>query len=379
MMIDSGSIEDALRAADNPRFIASYEELAAVAAGWKGCELLGIDTEFLRERTYRADLGLVQISDGKTAWLIDTVQIRNLDPLRALFTHPNIMKVFHSASEDLEVLWHTLNVTPAPMADTQIACAMLGQALQTSYHNAVKWMTAVEVDKEQTRSNWLRRPLTAKQLHYAATDVVFLPAMHRQLHTELLRHGRWAWLLEDVTRMATGSKVAVEFGQAYLRISGCHKLDNASLRVLRALAAWREAIALEQNSARGFILPDAILLQLATRKPKTKEELQGIQDLHPRALKDHQDSLLKIIEESKDSLSPLEQELPLDPVQRRKMDVMRDAVQAKALSLNIDPALLASKKQLETFLRAKEAGQPLPERLSGWRQTLITETLLKSL
>lgn len=376
MLIDPDTIETALRGANNPRFLHTVDQLTEAAERWHESEVLGIDTEFVRERTYRADLGLVQISDGISAWLIDTVRISDLAPLKALFTHPGITKVFHSASEDLEVLWNTLGVTPAPMMDSQIACAMLGQPLQMSYHHAVKWMTGVEVDKEQTRSNWLHRPLTPKQLHYAACDVVFLPAMHHHLSKELRQRGRWSWLVEEVERMSEFSRTSTDYEHAWLRINGCHKLDTRSAWALKGLAAWREKVAFDQNRARGFVVPDATLLQIALRNPETKEELRGITGLPSRIPDAFQEMLLEALQHSKDQKEPLEQQQPLDSRQRQLIDTLRDAVQEKATALDVDPALLASRKQLEALLRAQIAGKPIPDKLTGWRRSIITEQLL---
>ena len=376
-MIDTSTIDSALHAATQPLLLENAEQLHAAARHWSGQAVLGIDTEFLRERTYRAQLGLVQVSDGYTAWLVDTKRLEDLEPLKQLFTNPAILKVFHSASEDLEVLWNTLGVTPHPMADTQIACAMLGQPLQMSYHHAVKWMIGVEVDKEQTRSDWIRRPLKPAQLHYAATDVVFLPAMLDKLRRDLVLRGRWSWLEEDVAIMIDNSQKAIESERAYLRLNGFSNLDMPSLHLLRALTAWREQTARERNLARGFVLPDAALLQLASRKPQSTRELAELTGLHPKALSRYQDTLLSIIGQNRDALEPIEQALPLDKQQRRVIDAMRDLVQREAKLLQVDPAILASKKQLEALLRAQESGSPIPERLRGWREPIITGKLLR--
>jgi ribonuclease D len=376
-MIDTSTIDSALHAATQPLLLENAEQLRAAARNWSGQAVLGIDTEFLRERTYRAELGLVQVSDGTTAWLVDTMRLDDLEPLQQLLTNPAILKVFHSASEDLEVLWNRFGVAPRPMADTQIACAMLGQPLQMSYHHTVKWMIGVEVDKEQTRSNWIRRPLNPAQLHYAATDVVFLPAMLDKLRRDLLRHGRWSWLEEDVATMIDNSQQAIESERAYLRLNGSSNLDMTSLHLLRALAAWREQMARERNLARGFVLPDAALLQLASRKPQSAHELVELTGLHPKALSRYQDVLLNIIGQNRDALEPIEQALPLDKQQRRVIDAMRDLVQREAKLLQVDPAILASKKQLEALLRAQESGNPIPERLRGWREPIITGKLLR--
>jgi len=378
-MIDSKTIAQAFDAAASPQLVERGEQLLDAAGTWHQRPVLGIDTEFLRERTYRAQLGLVQVSDGRKAWLVDMIRLRDSDPLRRLFSNPDIVKVFHSASEDLEVLWHALGVAPGPMVDTQIACALLGQPLQMSYQHAVKWLTGVEVDKELTRSDWIRRPLKPEQIHYAATDVVFLPAMFKQLQVGLLERGRWPWLQEDVGRMIDTSQREVEPGQAYLRVRGSGQLDPVSLRLLKALAEWREQTALDRNLARGFVISDRALLQLAQKKPSSAVDLSELDGIHPKALRRHQSDLLRIVRQNRNSQDPVTQLPPLDNQQRRMIKKMRDVVRTEAQRLQIDPAMLASKKLLEALLRAHQTGDPVPDRLCGWRGTVITEKLLRLL
>ena len=375
MKIDSSIINCALRAAEHPQLLETAEQLRQASAEWRTDQPLGIDTEFLRERTYRAELGLVQVSDGKIAWLVDTIAIHDLAPLQAMLSDPRVLKILHSTSEDLEVLQHTLGVTPLPMVDTQIACALLGQPLQMSYTHAVRWMTGIEVDKEQTRSNWTRRPLKPEQLHYAATDVVFLPAMYVQLRKALDKLGRWTWLEEDVERMAANSRQEIDTAQAYLRLNGGKHLDLQSLHVLKGLAAWREETAMQKNLARGFVLPDAALLELAGKKPRSRGALLEINGIHPKAAQRYQREILNVIKTSSGRSDPIEQLQPLDGGQRDLLNKMRKLVQNEAETLNLDPAVLASRKQLESLILALCSGAPLPQRMTGWRKPVISQKL----
>ncbi len=375
-MIKASATRTALQAAENPQLVESESQLAEAAEIWSQCPALGIDTEFLRERTYRAELGLVQVSDGQTSWLIDPIRSPQLQPLKHLFSNAGQVKILHSASEDLEVLLHTLGVVPDPMVDTQIACAMLGQPLQMSYHNAVKWMFGFEVDKGQTRSNWIRRPLRPEQLHYAAVDVVFLPLMLQQLQAELEQMGRWEWLCEEINRMLDNCREVSDPSTAYLRFKGLNRLDTAAAHTLRALAAWREQTAMDKNLARGFVLKDPVLMQIAQRQPESLDDLKKIDGLHPRDLERHGAKVLELVAQNRQANGPIEQVEALDTRQKKLLDAMRNAVAKKAKELNIDPALLASRKLLEALLREYETHGTVPERFSGWRQSIITDQLL---
>ena len=375
-MTDNTSLKQALSAGEHPILLESSAQLESAAKQWEEIEVLGIDTEFVRERTYRADLGLVQVSDGQTAWLVDPLANTSLEPLAQLMANPAITKVLHSSSEDLEVLMYVLGQLPEPLVDTQIAAAMLGQPLQLGYHHAVKWLFDIAVDKDQTRSNWCRRPLHARQLRYAAMDVVLLPMMQQELRSLLEDAGRWQWLEEDVARIKRNSLLAVEPEKAYLRFPAVSRMDDAGLKALRALASWREKIAKEKNRARGFVISDNGLMQLARLRPGNIEEIREIEDIHPGALARYQDELLRLIADSQSAPAPVEKIEPLRKSQTMQLKAMRRLVNARAQELAVDPALLASRKELEKLIRAAANGEQPPERFLGWRNSVITKDLL---
>jgi ribonuclease D len=369
-------LERSLSAADHPILLETAAQLSEAKKSWSGKDILGIDTEFVRERTYRAQLGLVQVSDGETAWLVDPVRLEGLGPLQALLEDPGVIKVLHSGSEDLEVLLHSVGSLPEPLVDTQIACAMLGQPLQMGYHATVQWLFGVEVDKEQTRSNWCRRPLTDRQLHYAAMDVVLLPEMHETLVARLSKNGRLDWMREEVQRAQRNARQVVAPEKAYLRIAGMNRLGEDAMPTLRALAAWREEVARQKNLARGFIIADAGLVNLARARPSTLEDLQNVEGIHPKALARYANALLTQIREAARDDRPVRRPAPLDNAQRRRLGELRDLVQNRARELEVEPALLASRRELERLLRAVEAGRDIPERFTGWRQAVITDDLV---
>jgi ribonuclease D len=375
----SQTIEKALSGAEHPILLESGAQLARAAENWSRRDLLGIDTEFVRERTYRADLGLVQISDGETAWLADPLAIEDLQPLRNMLTDPDVLKILHSGSEDLEVMDHALQAIPDPLVDSQVAFAMQGQPLQLGYHAAVKLLFEIEIDKGQTRSNWCRRPLTAQQLHYAAMDVVLLPEMVRRLRPELKAGGRWDWLLEDIRRMQDNATRPADADHYYLRFSGAPRMDEGTLRALKYLARWREGVAMERNRARGFVIPDAALMQIARRRPASRRELESIEGIHPVALSRYGRTLLDLVEKAAADTAPIKRITPLTDRQNRQLKQMRQVVLEKAKDLSVDAALLASRRELEKLIRSTEAGEEPPERFRGWRRAEVTEALLEVL
>jgi ribonuclease D len=370
------TVDTAVAAAEHPALLQTAAQLDAAERAWSMHGVLGLDTEFVRERTYRADLGLVQVSDGTTAWLWDPLAFNSSGSMERLLTRPGTVKVLHSGSEDLEVLLHSFGVIPEPLVDTQIACAMLGQPLQLSYQGAVKWLFGIEIEKEHTRSNWCKRPLHAGQLRYAAMDVVLLPEILAELRPRLEEAGRWSWLEEEIARMQQAAAAPVQPDLAYQRVRGANRLDDPGLRTLRVLARWREETAQARNRARGFVVSDAGLMELAQVRPATREELRGVDQLHPRAVDRHGRALLRIIASAARDPAPIQRSQPLDNAQRACLERMRGVVQARSKELDVDPALLASRRELERLLRAVTAGNPPPERFLGWRKPVITDELL---
>ena len=370
-------IKKAIEAAEHPILLETPAQLEKASAAWAGRSLLGIDTEFVRERTYRADLGLVQVSDGETAWLLDPLAVQDLAPLAEMLENPAILKILHSGSEDLEVLLNTVGALPQPLVDSQVACAMLGQPLQMGYHSAVQWLFDMEIDKEQTRSNWCKRPLQEKQLHYAAMDVTLLPEMIALLRPQLEEKGRWSWLQEDVARMQRTAANTLDPREAFRRIGGAGRLDENELRILRALAAWREETAVQRNLARGFVINDAGLMSLVRARPQTPAQLRAVEGIHPRALQRYQDVLLSIFEQARADTSAIEMPQTLDNAQRRLLKDMRQLVAQRARELQVEPALLASRKELEKLIFARAAAEAIPERFLGWRKQAITDDLLR--
>ncbi|HEY4597347.1 MAG TPA: ribonuclease D, partial [Thermoanaerobaculia bacterium] len=176
--------------------IRTDADLAAAAERWAAAPVLGLDTEFVRTNTFYHRLGLIQVTDGATSWLVDPLAARDLSPLAAVFRSPGV-KVLHSASEDIEVFYRALGVLPEPLFDTQIAGALAGAGAFLSYQKLVAAYLGVELAKEETRTDWLARPLSPGQLAYAAEDVAYLVPLYERLTADLQALGRLDWALED--------------------------------------------------------------------------------------------------------------------------------------------------------------------------------------
>jgi ribonuclease D len=187
---------------------------------------------------------------------------------------------------------------------------------------------------------------------------------------------RWPWLEEEVSRMQLNARSNVDPARAYLRVSGAGRLDDAGLGILQRLARWREETAMARNRARGFVVPDSVLMQLAQKKPSTIDAVQATDKLHPGAFARYGKTILKVIADAKTGNPSIERIDQLDEVQRWQVKEMRRLVQSRSSELKVEPALLASRREIERLIRAVSDGHPPPERFLGWRKRVITDDLI---
>ncbi|HEV8581611.1 MAG TPA: ribonuclease D [Thermoanaerobaculia bacterium] len=362
--------------------IDTHAALAEVSRRWAEASVLGLDTEFVRTNTFFHKLGLIQVSDGETSWLVDPLAARDLSPLAEVFASPNV-KVLHSASEDIEVFYRFLGVLPSPLFDTQIAGALAGAGASLSYQKLVALYLGVELAKEETRTDWLARPLSAAQLAYAAEDVAFLVPLYERLACDLGGLGRLSWVFEDSAALLDTSRFEEEAETAYLRIKGAGRLDRRQLAVLCLLAAWREREARRRDLPRSFVLKEDLLLALATRRPKDTRDLQRLPSLVPRQAARDGAAWLRLIDQAQSlpeaELPPRIAGKPLSPAVRKLEDRLRDLVRKRAEALNVPPEVLAPRRTLDALLRLTVGkNEPrLPRELEGWRREAIGEDLLR--
>lgn len=375
-MKNQNEVNRALKAADQPIMVESAQQLEQTIENLLQCDVIGIDTEFVRERTWRADLGLIQISDGKEVWLVDPLKTGPLEQLSVLLKDQKTVKILHAPSEDLDVLLYNTGAVPNPLFDTQIACAMLGQPLQMGYHSTVEWLLDIAIDKGETRSNWCHRPLRPAQIKYAALDVCLLPMMYRQLLGRLQDMNREAWLVEDCTRLLAKAETPADPEQSWKRLNGHNRLDGTSLAILQSLAKWRDEQAENRNLARGFVIKDNALMTIANKKPLNISELTKLDIWHPKAIQRHGPMLIAQVDQvlQEGVSAPIPDSLK--PEHRRLMADMKNVVQQKATELSVDPALLASRRELESLILSSE-DEPLSERFLGWRKDIITDDLIE--
>jgi ribonuclease D len=336
---------------------------------------LGLDTEFMRERTYYAQLCLVQLATAEFAVCVDPLALASLEALRPLLAATGPCKIVHAARQDLEVLAPAVGPV-AHLFDTQVAAALVGFPAQVGYAELVRELLGVDLHKNQTRTDWSRRPLSAAQLDYALDDVRHLPPLRERLAERLERLGRRAWFDEEMKQIGADEFV-IDPEQAWLRIKAFSDLDPDRQRLARALSAWREQRAISSNRPRGWILPDTALRDLVFQVPRDRAGLERLNEL-PQGIRENSGAkLLELINAAAvpQPAAPLPQRRRPDPAQLEKVQRLADLTRRIGTELGLAPELLATRRDLERLAGGQRDGAPL----SGWRRAAIGAELLKAL
>ncbi|MDP3858977.1 MAG: ribonuclease D [Stagnimonas sp.] len=352
--------------------------LAEAIRQWQGRDWLTVDTEFLRIDTYRPKLCLVQIGDGRDAWVIDSIAISDLSPLFERLNDPATVKVFHAASQDLEIFAQLTGRCPAPIFDTQLAAALLGLGDQLGYAGLVEKRLGIVIDKSLSRTDWSKRPLRQPEIDYAAADVIHLATLYPPLRAALQALGREGWLLEDALRMAEPASYETRPEDAWKRLRGLARLEPRAQQLAARLASWRETQAQERNRPRGWIVEDEALYRLAERRPPNAEQLAALGVLQPKTLERHGARLLALLAEPlPEPVTALVLDERLSPEQKARLQRLQDATRKTAEDLQLPPGLLAPRAELEAVL-ASGAAAPV-RALIGWRRKAVGEALLSAL
>ena len=369
---------------DHPLYIDSNEELQRLCRQWAGAQLLALDTEFIRTDTFYPIGALIQVSDGDGCFLIDPLAIDDFTPFKELLSNPNIIKVLHSCGEDLEVFDRLLGLVPAPLIDTQIAAGLDGLGFSMGYQRLVEALLQVHVPKGETRSNWLQRPLTESQIHYAALDVAYLPEIYQMLQQSLQQKGRWAWLQEECRNLVESYSDPEAIPSYFLKVKSAWKLSSRQLGVLKILTEWRELRARELDKPRGRILKDRSCYEIARLQPNDLKSLSYIEDVGRGTLRHNGEKILALVRQGQ---FVAEQDLPprlpkpLPPATGSLMKRLKAHVRHRAEQLQLAQELLVKKRDYEALLRSgsRDGEYQLPETLSGWRKAVIGDELLSIL
>ncbi|WP_266167977.1 ribonuclease D [Dyella subtropica] len=328
---------------------------------------LDLDTEFMRRNTFYPQLALLQLGWHERYALVDPLAFEIGDALRPLLGQSDAITVMHSASEDLEALAPLLPGGPRQLFDTQIAAAFVGMGLGISYRALVAELVGTELDKGETRSDWMQRPLTDSQRAYATLDVVYLKPVHEQLTERLIQRDRTAWHAEDCERLKRRSCFREGDPQPQEGFRGAADWQPAQQARLRRILLWRDRAARQLDKPRPWLLEDALVMNLAQQPPLSASDLEQ-RSRGQRALRSPQraellDLLATPITDDDIAATTAIPGMPQGDA-KKALAAMKDQVDALAIELDLPPGLLCPRKVLEEYV----VTQRWPEFLEGWRR-----------
>jgi len=345
-----------------------------LVAALRGCDRIGVDTEFMRESTYFSQLCLVQVATPADIYCVDPLT-GNGDKAfwEELF---GCEWVVHSGRQDIEVVYQSAGGMPGALFDTQIAAALLGHPAQVGYAGLVKALFGADMDKSHTRADWSRRPLKEAFLQYAAEDVEYLLPAAARLSEVLAARGRLDWAREDSRALLDPSLYSVDATQAVDRVKGARNLHGRKRAIAARLAAWRESEAIRSNRPRQWILRDTVLLDIVFRQPKNARQLADISGMPPKTVKRAGDALLAAVADASADEHDYQPPRQPDEAQKALLREMQARVASCAKDLGIAAETIASKRELSAVIISGDRNSRV---FQGWRAGIIGDNLIRLL
>lgn len=337
-----------------------------------------VDTEFMRETTYYPKLCLIQMAgpDGFATLVDPLAKDLDLQPFIALMADEGVLKVFHSARQDLEIVWQLGNLLPQPLFDTQVAAMVCGYGDSVSYEQLVNDIARTKIDKSSRFTDWSRRPLSDAQLSYALSDVTHLVKVHEVLSAKLIETDRGAWLDDEMAILTSPDTYRADPAQAWRRLSGRMRKPR-EIAVLMEIAAWREREAQSRNVPRGRILKDDVVIDIASSSPRSVEALGRLRSIPAGFERSRTGADILAAVERAFARDTAEIAMPERARTRggnaAVVELLKVLLKAVSESEGVAPKIIATVDDLEAVAEDDEADVPA---LSGWRRTLFGEKAL---
>ncbi|MGA9853497.1 MAG: ribonuclease D [Gammaproteobacteria bacterium] len=360
---------------DNYLWIDTGDALDSLCARLQDSGWLALDTEFMRERTYYPRLCLVQLATPEVVACVDVLAIQSLEPLFALLQKPAIMKVLHSARQDLEMFFHLNGQVPAPIFDTQVAASFAGFPDQPGYATVVQRLLGVSLEKGHTRADWSHRPLPEAVLQYAADDVRYLRDIYLLLRQKLATQDRLEWMEAENARLMDPATYRPDPDTAWQRLRGLQRLKPRQFAAAKALATWREHQAMTGNLPRQWIFKDEVLTDLARQLPVNLEALRSIRGMQESLARKHGEELLTLINTAHGDAKPVPLPERLTAQDEALVDALMAVARIKGVEAGVSPAQLVTRGELEQLVR----GRRDVDVLQGWRLETVGRALLELL
>ena len=353
-------------------YIQNHSTLLQLCNQLKNQQWLALDTEFMRERTYYAQLCLVQIATESSLVCVDPLALDTIDPLLDILYDEKCLKIVHAGRQDFELFFDLRQTLPKPVFDAQIAAAFLGYAQQIGYADLVQQRLGKQLDKSLTRTNWSKRPLSDAQIRYALDDVRYLPELHNILSRELENKNRMQWVAEDTQRLTDPTTYNNDPTTAAERIKHTGKLDANGHRLLALLADWRERVAQEKNIPRNWVISNKALVEICLEKPKKQQDLGDIQTLSEKNIARWGNTILRILDSKTPAVTNNAIEnIVLSKKQSDQCKKIQKFIEQYATEQDIHPSVVATKKEIKSLV----LNRPGNVFQNGWRKRELAETL----
>ncbi|MBC8208078.1 MAG: ribonuclease D [Desulfobulbaceae bacterium] len=346
-------------------------------------DAVGLDTEFIWERTYYPELALVQLAlSNEECYLIDPCALNDLSPLGELLADPAVVKIFHDAPQDLMILSRATNVCPINIFDTRLAAGFAGRPATLSLSNLLSDLLDVNLPKTETRTNWLRRPLSDKQLSYALDDVRYLRAMRVLILSSLMDATVVSWMTEELDKLNNPTTyMPGPDDLRYQKIKGAGNLKREELAILQGLSTWREQEARRRNRPRGHIINDQILLALSKKPPLKSSDITGYGKISEKTVKYYGKQLMTIISENleraPENYPPSLRSAKLSAEDKKQLATLQEFITLKSDIAGLDPALIGSNAELKKLIKNHGQADKIAclRQAQGWRGTFLAEVL----
>ncbi|NOT11150.1 MAG: ribonuclease D [Methylococcaceae bacterium] len=359
------------------QYIDTTEQLANLCLQIKKEPWLALDTEFLREKTYYPKFCLLQIASPSWVACIDPIVLPALDDLFEVLYDPSIVKVFHSCRQDLEIFYQVTGKLPEPVFDTQLAAPLLGFQDNPGYAMLVSSLLNINLNKAHTRADWSKRPLTEAQIQYAADDVIYLCKIYELIKQKLAELGREDWLKQDFAELSNPECYEITPDKAWYKIKGKNKLTGRQLSIVQLLAEWREKTAQSEDRPKSWLLRDEQLFDMAKLQPETISDLAEVRGINERVIARHGKELCELVTLAKNRApTPLnEKSKPVKKTQQQEaiLDILTALVRIRAEENALNPAILATRKDLEELMFNEDGDCHLTH---GWRYSMAGRELI---
>ena len=346
---------------------------------------IALDTEFVWERTFFPRLGLIQaaLPTGECV-LIDPLAFDSLASLGTILENQSITKILHDSTQDLQILYSCTGSLPLNVFDTRLVAGFAGMASTISLQNLLSELLDIDIPKGESRTNWLRRPLTDNQLIYAIDDVKYMHQIKDALEVRVRESGVESWLAEDLAALnAPELYLEMDLNIAYKRVKYFSYLNRREMALLRELAAWRDTAAMNRDIPRRHLIPDDALISLAKESPSSLSEFNNSKLLHKRERK-YATDIWEAIQKGRDipeNECPTATKAPKNRnLIKRKVQRIKLYIEENIVKYNVDPQLVGSRAEFEKLADPRQKPDPDDNRLlRGWRKEFLGEKELEAL